>query len=748
MVVVGGKTLHIFESSEKIILNYDFSDYDFVFPKLTGSNHAGYWGYSRTKGLLYIDVSGKLTHYNFNLPSKTNTSDLFMDRENNLWFITDAGLLKFNSFNALSYLFNESSPGGASILQDGKQKYLTNGRSLFSFSNGKLKRIEEFKQSGNLGILFRDSHNNYWVGQWSEDQGVWKARLNDGKKIEQVLYKQYDHEIISAFAIQEDEIGTIWIGGGTGIFLYKNGRITQHYKLKLEGRSEPILALTLDKQKKCAWVGTNGLGLIKIQYSVGNGGNYSFEISDKIDQEDGLKDPHIRGNLMLDAKGKLWIGSRSAGLGYLVQKENKYSIKYLPEKEGIGCGRISSIKEYNNFIWVSTCDGVYKIEDSVIVKKYNSAHGFLENDVLDFMINNEELVAVTSEGVTQVKLVDDYFPVPSVVISEIKIAGIADSSLYKSGVTYLPDGKNSIGFTFTANSFIDERKVLYKHKLEGFDKDWSLPGPSNTIDYASLAPGNYNFKVIAQNAKGIWSKVPVVYSFHVTEPFYKSTWFAMAIVFTLLVITDLIRSYRMKQQNKIQALRQSIARDLHDDIGSALGSINILSKTVQRRIKGDTNTEYVISKIGTTAQKTLESMDEIIWTINPSKEKVIDLLVRMQNFAQPLLESEGIQFNLVSNAPDLHKLEMKVKRNFYLIFKELIYNAIRHARCTIIDVNVYKQNKLLVLEIKDDGIGINGAEYSDRNGLKNIKDRVSSIGGKLIITSENGKGTTCIVKSG
>ena len=131
------------------------------------------------------------------------------------------------------------------------------------------------------------------------------------------------------------------------------------------------------------------------------------------------------------------------------------------------------------------------------------------------------------------------------------------------------------------------------------------------MNYASLPPGNYVFKVLAANAEGQWSSEPATFSFVIIRPFYKSPVLAFLLITAGIFIIYVIRIQRLKQRYKIERIRLNIARDLHDDIGSTLGSINLLSKTATRKINNQTNTEEItpiFQKIGESAENTLEAM--------------------------------------------------------------------------------------------------------------------------------------------
>ena len=143
-------------------------------------------------------------------------------------------------------------------------------------------------------------------------------------------------------------------------------------------------------------------------------------------------------------------------------------------------------------------------------------------------------------------------------------------------------------------------------------------------------------------------------------------------------------------------------------------------------------------------------MDDIIWSINPEKDNLGDLLVRMREFAIPLLEAKEIEFEFKVNATDYKKLPMNLRKNIFLIFKEAIFNIIKHADCSTVGIVTEMKNNMFYLLVKDNGKGFNLVHQTERNGLRNMKKRSEMIGGHLRIDSVKGKGTTlefrCLVK--
>jgi signal transduction histidine kinase len=226
---------------------------------------------------------------------------------------------------------------------------------------------------------------------------------------------------------------------------------------------------------------------------------------------------------------------------------------------------------------------------------------------------------------------------------------------------------------------------------------------------------------------------------------------------TLLSIGLGARFEQMRQEKELAQLqlihqlrendrvRSRIARDLHDDVGSTLSSIAILSQVAQRQFtKQQEGTPELLGRISRSAQKVLDTMSDIVWTTHPDNDTLGRLATRMREFAAEILESQDIHY-LIDVAPEVLPLRLPNNRHydFYLIFKEAINNAAKYSEATQVDVHVSRQREQLLMVVRDNGRGfdldrVNGTG----NGLKNMQQRANKINAQLKIQTALGQGTT------
>ncbi|MEO8149122.1 MAG: tetratricopeptide repeat protein [Bacteroidia bacterium] len=220
--------------------------------------------------------------------------------------------------------------------------------------------------------------------------------------------------------------------------------------------------------------------------------------------------------------------------------------------------------------------------------------------------------------------------------------------------------------------------------------------------------------------------------------------FIVGSILLLLVIVLLINRNQLKHKIAMEKMRNRLSRDLHDDIGSTLSSINILSRTAQTNLHhtGDEKTKSSLEKINERSQRLLDNMSDIIWNINPANDTIEEVMSRMREYATTILEAKNIDyvFNFPKEIMDC-RLNMEVKNNMYLIFKEAVNNLSKYSGCTIAKLSLTFDEKNIHIKIEDNGKGFNDDETKHRGGLNNMQHRAEEIKGTIKINSVIERGT-------
>lgn len=206
---------------------------------------------------------------------------------------------------------------------------------------------------------------------------------------------------------------------------------------------------------------------------------------------------------------------------------------------------------------------------------------------------------------------------------------------------------------------------------------------------------------------------------------------------------NLVVAIREKEE-AVHKERQRLSRDLHDDIGSTLSSINIISNMALRNelLNSDEKLKSSIEKISERSQRLLDNMSDIVWCVNPENDEMTEVLARMRIYATTIFEAKGINYEIDFPKQDLdYKLSLDIKNNLYLIFKEAINNLAKYSNCSKASLHLKADGMKINLGVWDNGIGFRPEEVTHRGGIVNMQQRAEAIRGTLLIHSEMGKGT-------
>lgn len=220
-----------------------------------------------------------------------------------------------------------------------------------------------------------------------------------------------------------------------------------------------------------------------------------------------------------------------------------------------------------------------------------------------------------------------------------------------------------------------------------------------------------------------------------------------AFISILVIAVLLINRYRVMNRSKrlleIERVRNNIARDLHDDMGSALSSINILSQVALVEKNG--NTQSYLQRIGDQSARMMEDMSDMVWSINPRNDSMNRVLIRMREFASEIFELKNIEYQFKENGIEQLILNAEQRKNLFLIFKETINNAAKYSEASKVEIGLHQRDHILEMSIKDNGRGFDEQRIKVGNGLRNLRERAKEIKATLELQSVIGKGTQVVL---
>ena len=553
------------------------------------------------------------------------------------------------------------------------------------------------------------------------------------------------------FHLFEDSRGDVWISiaGNLRNAVVRWERATESFHTYSEAQGLPPFSLPTAYREDAAgnlWMGFYDGGLAR--YHDG-----SFQM---FRQSDGVPGGQIRA-LYLDHADRLWIATDSGGVASVndPQSDHPRFVIYTIA-DGLSSNSVSCITEdLLGRMYFGTARGLDRFDlESKHIRHYTKAEGLASNAVRSaFRDQQGALWFGTDLGISRlIPGPDPPQQQPPVLISGLRIAGNAQaiSALGETEISglVLNSTQNQLSIDFVGLGFGAGEALKYQYKLVGANDEWSASTDERTINYASLSPGKYRFMVRAVTADGLTSSTPATIAFKILTPIWQRWWFIAAVaLFTTLLAYSVYRR-RVAHLVELEKVRTRIATDLHDDIGASLSLIAMLSEVARRQaLGGNFKVGESLSSIAASSRELVDAMSDIVWAVNPRKDRFSELVKRMRRFASDVFSSRDIalQFDAADHEHDF-KLGADARREIFFIVKEGVNNIARHSACTEAAIILKVQAGWLMLELRDNGKGFDPAQANEGNGLASMRERAIRLGGALELVSINGDGTTLKLK--
>lgn len=539
---------------------------------------------------------------------------------------------------------------------------------------------------GDIWRLFEDSRGDIWISTRVPGREVLTRWDRASQRFQR--YGERDglppYNAVRAFA--EDRAGHLWVGfWDGGAARLRSGRFDL-----LPAVHDPILAWHLS-QTGTLWGASLGSGLIRIDNPAA-----AHPRIETLGTSDGLPSDRVVA-LTEDHQGRLYAGSL---LGVTRFDPSTGSLRQYTPEDGLARSEVSSaFRDRTGVLWFGTSAGLSRL--------------------------------VPEDGETE--------EAPRLLIGGARVNGTAlpipDLGTLSAGPFEFGADQRNLEIEYLSLGSNHASNVQYR--LEGAEQDWTRASDRRTVTYALLSSGSYRFVVRAPDGGG-WSDASL--TFVIRRPVWQRGWFVLSMAG--LVALGLLAAHRTRVARlvAVERVRTRIAGDLHDDIGSNLSQIAILGEVLGR--KADAGAPAAaLARIADLARESVDSLSDIVWSIDPDKDRLNNLAMRMRRLASELLSAHDLTFTFaVHGGPEL-PIAAEVRRDVYLAFKETLHNVVRHASCRRVAIEVRLEGGRLGFTVRDDGRGFDGAQAGG-HGLSSIRRRAERLGGTLSVRSEAGAGTT------
>lgn len=676
------------------------------------------------------------------------------DRDGSIWVSTDNGLFfatpESGTYGVVNILFDERK-GGVDFtdliqLRSGEYWLSTWGKGVITLNkNFNTYKAGIYEHIPKMDPVSFSQYNQAWALYQHTDGKVWigcqagKYIVFDTITKKSVFTELKEAEGATIRFITGDKNGNIWFSTQRGHIIFYDGK-----KFTVVQQFGTIIPKILIDNNRLLWLATFNQGL----YCLSADGKTVLKHYTSDSKENAL---FINSGDDIDQINDTTIAYGAGALNLINTRTGK--VTWRTFDEGLPGNSIRRIRaDRNGNLWIITRNGLCKYnprtnrftpygrKDGITLANMTAAADFIsDEDYILFAGSNglmyfmpslfENKKPPANVAITDFKLFNDYLPL--------------DSLLKRPKLEFNAD-ENSFSIYFSSLSYSQKEKLTYYYKMDGVDKGWTKADRQNFVNYPLLPPGHYTFSIYCENIDGIRSKEITSFEIYIKPPFWKTYWFVSTLLLIILLFIYALHRLRVNKLLAVEKIRNRVARDLHDDMGSTLSTINILSTMAKSKLNSDNvKTSEFISKISENSQRMMEAMDDIVWSIKPMNDSMQKIIARMREYATNILEAKDIEllFNIEEEVNDV-KLDMEARRDFFLIFKEAVNNAAKYSKSEIVKISLLINNKQLTLEVIDDGEGFDVAHADSGNGLSNMQKRADAMQGRLQITSKKGSGTT------
>ena len=690
------------------------------------------------------------------LPDR-EVSQILMDRTGVLWFGTWGGLASLHPLaTRISRVTAEEDLQGHGVItiadaRDGGSWLGSYGGGVLHLDRGQGARQYRITQPPALAPLDRglvfgvatEADGTLWVAGFL--QGLWRLSPGGSAARVPIVGSRGPIEKFTAYSVFVDHAGEVWAGTDpTG--LVRLDRSEDHFVPFVSADSAwdlgsnwvwPLAEDSLGQ----LWVGAYNGGLSVLSRDRSTGRRYPVG-------REGLSSGRIL-TLAVDSHDRVWVGTEGDGLSRFDPATGKFTL--WTTEDGLPHDNVEGIVEDDaGLIWITTADGLARMDpESGEILVFREPAGLAGNRFLANGAHRGPDGTLYFGGQAGLTIVDptaiaSMGTIPNVALTAFRIQG-RDAPLARAVRTnelVLAPDENFFAFEFAAMDFADVSQNRYRYMLEGLDADWVDAGNTPVANYTSVPPDRYVFRVEARNSEGIWNKNALALPIRVLAPYYEQWWFRSLVMVAVLSMVAGFYTYRLRQVEARQRLRLEIAGKLHDDIGANLSNIALKADMVRTSSALDHRRAVILGDVGRLARDTAHKVRETVWVVNTRYDTLPKLVGHMHDTADTLLSGHvAYGFTAPEDLPD-QPLSMGFRQNVYLLFKEALNNAVKHASASRVDITVSFSSRTLWLRVVDDGVGFDPADARDGNGQQLMHTRATDARGRLTVQSAPGRGTT------
>ncbi len=586
--------------------------------------------------------------------------------------------------------------------------------------------------------------------------GVWAGTLGDGifeldgngRILRHISQGTLARDSIRSVALDANH--TLWVGGRAGLARVRCTTTAGcAYEDALSGVPVTALALAADGT---VYVGTRGRGLLALQPD----GN-----SRPMDNGSGPASDAIH-SLLLDRKGRLWIGTGGGGLSCLVEGR----VYTWRARDGLWSDTIACLLEDDGGrLWASTNRGLFYLDQEAILANpsekvetvpFGRADGMASEECnglsqpAGWRMRDGTLWFATAEGVVVVRpqQLSSNHPPFTVVIEDAAVDG---ASMARGAEILLRPGWRRLTIGFTPISLTEKARLSCLYQLEGFERDWTAPSSGQSFaSYTNLRPGNYLFRVQVSLRGMRHDRREAAMPVRVVPAFYQRSLFQAACLVTAVVATLALHRWRLRRLevlNSVLRERNRLAQQLHDSVSQTMTGLTLQLQGAHEALQAAAYdvAQQSVARARSLAQQVLSETHEVLGGMRTRRYSSGDLLKTLQKALEPFSHriSCRVTVRRVDRATSLDDSIVSVLVD---IGREAVANAVRHGGATEIALAITVEDDAVRLVCQDNGHELGARPHGPREqggfGLWRIEETLQQLGGKWSISRTTEHGTT------
>jgi signal transduction histidine kinase/streptogramin lyase len=555
-------------------------------------------------------------------------------------------------------------------------------------------------------------------------------------------------------ALVQDRSGDIWVGTvGAGLFRLHEGVFSNW--THTNGLSSDSVWTLYESSEGGLWIGTeNGLNLWKDSHLS----SFTSAQGLPVNEADSIVEDNYNRIWVSHDHGLYWVPKRQFGELLAGRRPNLIAVHYddvdgLPTLNFNGQkGNPTGCKTRDGRLWFPSAKGAVVIDPAKVVLDQTSPLTVIEQIRANGRLLLDRTKPPSQHG-NSGTLTSSRGTHPEPLAARLKLLHGKDSSVEQLP----PGGAKVLEFRYTSPTFLGADKVRFRFRLVGLSDQWIDADARREAYFTDLRPGNYRFEVIAGNHHGVWQEKGASFGFTLAPHFYESSWFYVVCGLVVLTVGLKLFTWRAAELQKIHLLeqhkalaeqRERFARDVHDELGSSLTQIVGLAEVARANAGPSDPLIKRVHQIGSVAKGMVASIGEIVWVTNPKYDTLFDLVGYLREYCAEYFAhiAMAVDLKFPDNVPAKNVTGL-FRRHLLLLTKEALQNVAKHAHASRVEVRLELIENELQLFVIDNGRGLSSsADIQKGQGMHNMQDRVSDLGGTLSVSALPEGGTAVQVR--